>query len=244
MRSRLLLLLCLAGCETGGKEPGAVAPRREPSATTVTVHVSGKSAAKSPVKPSAPAGPARMQLPVPDEPARERFGDSKRNAPVLAPVFRDESAAVVAGRSDARERLPTTSRAAGPSLRDRAATGPEPAGESSEPPAATAKRQPGPGGAVGPEAVSKPLPSSDRQRTERLRNRLSRSTEGLVRERRQDGLETIRFGERFGHVTLLRRTPDGSLHRICVDDARKAEAILNGRPKARTGSAPAAGAPR
>ncbi|MBN1656425.1 MAG: hypothetical protein JXA30_21830, partial [Deltaproteobacteria bacterium] len=46
---------------------------------------SNKSAANSPVKPSAPAGPARMVLAVPDKPARGR-----------KPVFRDESASVVA----------------------------------------------------------------------------------------------------------------------------------------------------
>jgi len=78
----------------------------EAAARHLTIHLSGKSAAKSPVKPSEPAGPARMVLPVPDEPARGRFGDSKRIAPVLAPGLRDELAAVVAGRADARERLP------------------------------------------------------------------------------------------------------------------------------------------
>ncbi|MBN1654867.1 MAG: hypothetical protein JXA30_13945, partial [Deltaproteobacteria bacterium] len=45
---------------------------------------------------SAPAGPARMVLAVPDEPARGR-----------KPVFRDELAAVVAKQQYPPERLPT-----------------------------------------------------------------------------------------------------------------------------------------
>ena len=76
------------------------------SALDVTGHLSGKSAARSPEKPSALAGPARMVPPVPDEPARGRWGDLNGIAPVLAPVLLDESAALVAGRDDARERLP------------------------------------------------------------------------------------------------------------------------------------------
>jgi hypothetical protein len=61
----------------------------------VNVQVSNKSAANSPVKPSAPVGPARMVLAVPDEPARGR-----------KPVLRDELAAVVAKQQYPRERLP------------------------------------------------------------------------------------------------------------------------------------------
>jgi hypothetical protein len=61
----------------------------------VNVQASNKSAANSPVKPSAPVGPARMVLDVPDEPARGRWGDSNRIAPGTAPVLRDEVAAVV-----------------------------------------------------------------------------------------------------------------------------------------------------
>jgi hypothetical protein len=60
----------------------------------VSVQASNKSAAKSPVKPSAPAGPARKVLAVPDEPTRGR-----------KPVLRDESAAVVAKQQYPRERL-------------------------------------------------------------------------------------------------------------------------------------------
>ncbi|MBN1652357.1 MAG: hypothetical protein JXA30_01130, partial [Deltaproteobacteria bacterium] len=53
-----------------------------------------KSAANSPVKPSAPEGPARMVLAVPDEPGRGR-----------KPVLRDESAVVVAKQHYPLERL-------------------------------------------------------------------------------------------------------------------------------------------
>ncbi|MBN1655071.1 MAG: hypothetical protein JXA30_14980, partial [Deltaproteobacteria bacterium] len=53
-----------------------------------------KSAANSPVKPSAPAGPARMVLAVPVEPARGR-----------KPVLRDELAAVVVKQQYPPERL-------------------------------------------------------------------------------------------------------------------------------------------
>ncbi|MBN1656151.1 MAG: hypothetical protein JXA30_20450, partial [Deltaproteobacteria bacterium] len=53
-----------------------------------------KSAANSPVKPSAPAGPARMVLAIPDEPARGR-----------KPVLRDELAVVVAKQQDLLELL-------------------------------------------------------------------------------------------------------------------------------------------
>jgi hypothetical protein len=60
----------------------------------ILYQASNMAAAKSPEKPSAPAGPARMVLPVPDEPARGRWGDSNRIAPDSVPVFRDESAAV------------------------------------------------------------------------------------------------------------------------------------------------------
>ncbi|MBN1654490.1 MAG: hypothetical protein JXA30_12030, partial [Deltaproteobacteria bacterium] len=48
----------------------------------------------SPVKPSAPAGPARMVLAVPDEPARGR-----------KLVIRDELAVIVAKQQDPPERL-------------------------------------------------------------------------------------------------------------------------------------------
>jgi hypothetical protein len=61
----------------------------------VSVQASNKSAANSPVKPSAPVGPARMVLDVPDEPARGR-----------KPVLRDELTAVVAKQRYPRERLP------------------------------------------------------------------------------------------------------------------------------------------
>jgi hypothetical protein len=57
---------------------------------SVSVQASNKSAANSPVKPSAPEGPAA----VPDEPARGR-----------KPVLRDESAAVVAKQQYPRERF-------------------------------------------------------------------------------------------------------------------------------------------
>jgi hypothetical protein len=60
----------------------------------VSVQASNKSAVNSPVKPSAPEGPARMVLAVPDEPARGR-----------KPVLRDEVAAVVAKQQYPRERL-------------------------------------------------------------------------------------------------------------------------------------------
>ncbi|MBN1654698.1 MAG: hypothetical protein JXA30_13085, partial [Deltaproteobacteria bacterium] len=53
-----------------------------------------KSAANSPVKPSAPAGPARMVLAVPDEPGRGR-----------KPVLRNELAVVVAKQQYPPERL-------------------------------------------------------------------------------------------------------------------------------------------
>ncbi|MBN1654179.1 MAG: AMP-binding protein [Deltaproteobacteria bacterium] len=60
----------------------------------VSVQGSNKSAANSPDKPSAPEGPARMVLAVPDEPVRGR-----------KPVFRDESAAVVAKQHYPPEQL-------------------------------------------------------------------------------------------------------------------------------------------
>jgi hypothetical protein len=60
----------------------------------VSVQASNKSAANSPVKPSAPGGPARMVLAVPDELARGR-----------KPVLRDEVVAVVAKQQYPRERL-------------------------------------------------------------------------------------------------------------------------------------------
>jgi RNA polymerase primary sigma factor len=60
----------------------------------VSVQASNTSAANSPAKPSAPGGPARMVLAVPDEPARGR-----------KPVLRDEVAAVVTKQQYPRERL-------------------------------------------------------------------------------------------------------------------------------------------
>jgi CO/xanthine dehydrogenase FAD-binding subunit len=72
----------------------------------VSVQASNKSAANSPVKPSAPVGPARMVLAVPDEPARGHWGDSNRIAPGKVPVLRDELTAVVAEQQYPRERLP------------------------------------------------------------------------------------------------------------------------------------------
>ena len=61
----------------------------------LSVHALNKAAANSPVKPRAPAGPARIVLAVHDEPARGR-----------KPVLRDELAAVVTIRQYPRERLP------------------------------------------------------------------------------------------------------------------------------------------
>jgi prevent-host-death family protein len=61
----------------------------------VNVQASNRSAANSPVKPSAHVGPARMVLAVPDEPARGR-----------KPVLRDELAVVVAKQQYPHERLP------------------------------------------------------------------------------------------------------------------------------------------
>jgi hypothetical protein len=72
---------------------------------SVSVQASNKSAVNSPVKPSAPVGPARMVLAVPDEPARGHWGDSNRITPGKGPVLRDEVAAVVAKQQNPHERL-------------------------------------------------------------------------------------------------------------------------------------------
>lgn len=64
----------------------------------VRVQTSNKSTADSPVKPSAPAEPARTVLAVPDKPVR---GQKE--------VLRDESAAVVAQHRYPRERIPVNS---------------------------------------------------------------------------------------------------------------------------------------
>jgi hypothetical protein len=85
---------------------------------------------------------------------------------------------------------------------------------------------------------------SDAEVVEALRGRLSRSTRGLARERRADGLQTIRFGGRFGHATLIKRMPDGSLRRSCVDNVRAAREFLSGKPAPAIGTAPAAGETR
>jgi hypothetical protein len=68
---------------------------RTTRAIIVSVQASNKSAANSPVKPSAPAGPARMVLAVPDESARGR-----------KPVLRDEMAAVATKQQYPSERSP------------------------------------------------------------------------------------------------------------------------------------------
>jgi hypothetical protein len=72
----------------------------------VSVQASNKSAANSPVKPSAPAGPVRSVLPVHDEPDRGRWGDSNRIAPGSGPVLRDELAVVETIHRYPPERLP------------------------------------------------------------------------------------------------------------------------------------------
>ena len=149
MRARLLLLLCLTGCQAGGGNPEADKP-----------------------------------LPRAESAVDPRTGDL--------------------------------------SLLEGAETKPAPARRSNQTRTETAQRRPRPGAAVGL--------LGDREMVERLRGRLSRSTRGLARERRRDGLRTIRFGERFSHVTLLRRMPDGSLRRTCVDNAQDAEAVLSSRP--------------
>jgi len=61
----------------------------------VIVQASKKSAANSPARPSAPEGPARMVLAVPDEPARGR-----------KPALRAELALVVTVHRYPTERLP------------------------------------------------------------------------------------------------------------------------------------------
>jgi predicted Fe-Mo cluster-binding NifX family protein len=73
----------------------------------VNVHAPENTADNSPAGASAPAGPARSVLPVHDEPDRGRWGDSNRIAPGLAPVLRDELAAVVTEQQYPRERLRT-----------------------------------------------------------------------------------------------------------------------------------------
>ncbi|MBN1652929.1 MAG: MMPL family transporter [Deltaproteobacteria bacterium] len=75
------------------------------NAMRVSVQASNKSAANSPVKPSAPAGPATMVLAVPDARGRGRRGDSNRTAPGSVPVLQDELAAVVAKQHYPRERI-------------------------------------------------------------------------------------------------------------------------------------------
>jgi general secretion pathway protein H len=84
--------------------------RRPLFSSNVSVRASNKSTANSPVKPSAPVGPARMVLAVPDDPARGHWGDSNRIAPGLVPVLRDELTAVVAKQQYPRERLPSNIR--------------------------------------------------------------------------------------------------------------------------------------
>jgi hypothetical protein len=85
---------------------------------------------------------------------------------------------------------------------------------------------------------------TDGEMLDELRSRLSRSTRGLEREQRPDGLQTIRFGERFRHATVVRRMPDGSLRYSCLDSPRAAEALLSGRRETRDGrDTPAGEAP-
>ena len=76
---------------------------------------------------------------------------------------------------------------------------------------------------------------TDGEMLDELRGKLSRSTQGLEREQRPDGLQTIRFGERFRHATVVRRMPDGSLRYSCLDTPRAAEALPGGRAGPRDG---------
>jgi hypothetical protein len=80
--------------------------KRNVFAFFVSVHAPNKAAVNSPVKSSAPTGPARSVLPVHDEPARGRWGDSKRIAPGSVPLLRDELAAVETKGQYPGEHLP------------------------------------------------------------------------------------------------------------------------------------------
>lgn len=75
---------------------------------------------------------------------------------------------------------------------------------------------------------------TDEEMVAALRSRLSRSTAGLQRTLRADGLVTLKFGERFGHVTLAKQMPDGSIRYVCVDNLKAAEAVVRSDP-VRTG---------
>jgi len=75
-----------------------------------------------------------------------------------------------------------------------------------------------------PPPTSRPL--SPAQMAERLAPRLSRSTEGLLFNRRADGLTTVNFQGRFTHLTLIQRTDQGTIQSGCIDSVSAANRWL------------------
>ncbi len=70
---------------------------------------------------------------------------------------------------------------------------------------------------------------TSQQMIESMRPALSRSTEGLVRKRRADGITTVDLQGRFQQITLAKPMPDGTVKTVCVDNVKAAAAVIEGR---------------
>jgi hypothetical protein len=90
----------------------------------------------------------------------------------------------------------------------------------------------------GAAVSSAPLPFqaslSPEARAERamqhLRESLSRSSEGLVLEKRPDGVSQVLLKGRFQSASVLVRDASGKRHQICVDSPAAADSIFRGQP--------------
>ena len=62
----------------------------------------------------------------------------------------------------------------------------------------------------------------------------NQETDGLVREKRDDGTVSVDLQGRFQNVTLAKRNDDGTVSAACVDTPEAAGAFLNSREKTTT----------
>jgi hypothetical protein len=69
-------------------------------------------------------------------------------------------------------------------------------------------------------------PEEARQLADGLKDRLNKSSEGLVEEQHADGSVTVDLQGRFQSVTVARENQDGTVSTSCVDNPRAAAAFF------------------
>lgn len=85
---------------------------------------------------------------------------------------------------------------------------------------------------VNSQGQIRPLtPEEAKQLADGLKDRLNKSSEGLVEEQHADGSVTVDLQGRFQSVTVARENQDGTVSTSCVDNPRAAAAFFGIDPK-------------